>query len=72
MESPQRKGCFFHVTRNKADSQWHVKEVKGDQIDTFDNKEEAVKKAEELAKNTEMGHVVVHDERGRFKTFEHF
>ncbi len=72
MENPQGKGQFFHVTHSKADNQWHVKEVKGDQIDTFNSKEEAVKKAEELAKNAEMGHVVVHDEKGHFKTFEQF
>lgn len=72
MADKQIRGHFFHVARNKTDNLWHVKEVKGSEFGTFDNKEEAVKKAEELAKNTEMGHVVVHDERGHFKTFEHF
>lgn len=67
-----RKGHFFHVTYAKGDDEWHVKEVKGKEIDTFSNKEEAIKKAEKMAKKVDMGHVVVHDERGRFETFENF
>lgn len=72
MANKERKGHFFHVTHDATDKQWHVKEVKGTDISTFKTKEEAVKKAEEMAKKVEMGHIVVHNEKGRFETFEHF
>ena len=72
MANLQRRGHFYHVTHDKSTNKWYVKEVKGDKIEEFDNKDEAIKKAEELAKNEEMGHVVVHDERGKFETVENF
>ena len=72
MANKERKGLFFHVTHDKTDNQWHVKEVKGSDIITFETKEEAIKKAEEMAKKVEMGHVVVHNERGKFEVFKNF
>jgi len=72
MTNKERKGHFFHVTHDKNDSQWHVKEVKGTDQYNFPVKEDAIKKAEEMAKETEMGHVVIHNERGRFETFGNF
>jgi hypothetical protein len=60
------------VTYDKNDKQWHVKEVKGSDISTFNTRDEAIKKAEAMAKKVEMGHVVVHDERGKFEVFENF
>ena len=72
MTSKERKGHFFHVTHDKTGNKWHVKEVKGSDIITFETKEEAIKKAEKMAKKVEMGHVVVHNERGKFEVFENF
>jgi hypothetical protein len=72
MANKERKGHFFHVIHDKTDNQWNVQEVKGTDIIIFKTKEEAIKKAEEIAKKVEMGHVVVHNEKGRFETFEHF
>ena len=72
MANKERKGHFFHVTHDKTDKQGHVKEVKGSNVSTFETKEEAIKKAEEMAKKIEMGHVVVHNERGKFEVFENF
>ncbi|WCR53642.1 MAG: hypothetical protein PG981_000664 [Wolbachia endosymbiont of Ctenocephalides orientis wCori] len=74
MANKERNGHFFHVTHNKFDNKWHVKEVKGKEgeMTTFDSKEEAVKKAESLAKKVDMGHVVIHNERGRFEVIENF
>jgi len=72
MTNKERKGHFFHVTHDKTSDQWHVKEVKGSDVSTYKSKEEALKKAEEMAKKVEMGHVVVHNEKGRFETSEYF
>jgi hypothetical protein len=73
MTNNDRKGHFFHVTHDKQDNQWHVKEVKGDEVRTFNNKDDAVKAAETMAtKSSEMGHVVIHDEKGHFVTTENF
>jgi len=72
MTNKERKGHFFHVTHDKADNNWHVKEVKGSDVTTCKTKEEAIKKAESMAKKIDMGHVVIHDERGKFKTIENF
>ena len=72
MANKERKGHFFHVIHDKTDNQWNVQEVKGTDIIIFKTKEEAIKKAEEIAKKVEMGHVVVHNEKGIFETFEHF
>ncbi|MDD9139503.1 MAG: DUF2188 domain-containing protein [Candidatus Cardinium sp.] len=71
-QSPEAKGHFFHVTHNKADNKWHVKEVKAKDYDTYDSKEEAVKRAEEQAKSMDRGHVVIHREDGKFDTIENF
>jgi len=74
MTNKERKGHFFHVTHNKIDDKWHVREVKGKKEDmtTFNSKEEAIEKAEGLAKKVKMGHVVIHDEHGKFETVENF
>ncbi|TSJ80762.1 MAG: DUF2188 domain-containing protein [Candidatus Cardinium sp.] len=70
----ERRGHFFHVTHSKSDDKWYVREVKWKDSATlaFNSKDEATKKAEELAKKVEMGHVVIHDERGKFETVENF
>ncbi len=72
MSKVKRKGHFFHVTYNKDDQKWHVREVKGSDVNTFDDKEDAINKTESMAQDVSMGHVVIHDENGKFKTFEHF
>jgi hypothetical protein len=72
MDKKGRKGHFFHVTHNKADDHWYVKEVKGDGSITCDSKEKAIEQAESMAKEVDMGHVVIHDERGKFETIENF
>ena len=72
MTNKERKGHFFHVTHDNENNQWHVKEVKGDEVKTFNTKEEAVEGAEDMAKSAEMGHVVIHNERGQFETTENF
>ncbi|MDD9331440.1 MAG: hypothetical protein PV340_02140 [Wolbachia sp.] len=43
---------------------------KEDEIITCKSKEEAFKKAEDLAKKIEMGHVVIHNEKGKFEVVE--
>ena len=68
----KRKGHFFHVTHDKNDNNWHVKEVKSNEMTTYKTKDEAIKQAESMAKKTDMGHVVIHGERGRFETVESF
>lgn len=72
MDNQDRKGHFFHVTHNKVDDHWYVKEVKGDGAITCGSKEEAIATAESMAKELDMGHVVIHDERGRFEAVESF
>ncbi len=71
-QSPESRGHFFHVTHNKGDNKWYVKEVKAASHDTYDSKEEAIRKAEEKARNIEQGHVVIHREDGKFETIESF
>ena len=39
---------------------------------TYDDKETAIKEAEKLAKSKENGHVVIHDEHGKFEVVENF
>lgn len=62
------RGHFFHVTHSKNDNKWHVKEVKGQNYETFDSKEKAIEQAEKHAKNVERWHVVVHRDDGKFET----
>ncbi|ROT47519.1 DUF2188 domain-containing protein [Candidatus Cardinium hertigii] len=71
-QSPEAKGHFFHVTHNKEANKWHVKEVKATDYESYDSKEEAIKRAEEHAKSTDHGHVVIHREDGKFDTIENF
>lgn len=66
------RGHFFHVTYNTSEDKWHVKEVKAQNYDSYDSKEEAIAQAEEKAKNVEQGHVVIHREDGKFDTVESF
>jgi hypothetical protein len=69
-QSPEARGHFFHVTHNKTDNKWHVKEVKATDYHTYNPKEEAVKEAEKKAKSVEHGYVVIHREDGKFDTTE--
>lgn len=71
-QSPEARGHFFHVTHNKQENKWHVKEVKAKAYDTYDSRDEAIKAAEKKAKGTEQGHVVIHKEDGKFDTVENF
>lgn len=71
-QSPEAKGQFFHVTHNKNENKWHVKEVKAQDYETYDSKDEAIKKAEEKAKSVDRGHVVIHREDGKFDVVENF
>lgn len=71
-QSPEARGKFFHVTYNKGENKWHVKEVKAEKYSTYDSKDEAIKEAEKLAKNSDHGHVVIHREDGKFDTIENF
>ncbi len=64
---------FFHVTPSKTDNKWRVKEVGSkDEPRVFDTKEQATKEAEKLAKEVNKGHVVIHDEHGKFEVVENF
>jgi hypothetical protein len=45
-QSSEARGFFFHVTPNKSDNTWHVKEVKAQDYETYNSKEEAIKKAD--------------------------
>lgn len=71
-QSTEARGHFFHVTHNRSDNKWHVKEVKADSYETYDSKDEAIKQAEKKAKGVEQGHVVIHREDGKFETVENF
>lgn len=64
---------FFHVTHNKKDNKWHVKEARGSDSDleTYDSQDEAEKKAIEHAKK-ERGYVVYHREDGKFETVDSY
>lgn len=72
MSNKETRSSFFHVTHDNTTNKWYVKEVKGVEIKVCKNKEEAIKEAEIMAKNAEISYVVIHDEKGRFTTFEHF
>ena len=61
---------FFHVTPSRADNKWRVKEVRANGAIACDTKEEALQRARELKNEVENGHVVVHDEHGRFEIIE--
>ncbi|WCR53612.1 MAG: hypothetical protein PG981_000634 [Wolbachia endosymbiont of Ctenocephalides orientis wCori] len=64
---------FFHVTPSKTDGKWRIKEVGSkNEPAIYDDKETAVKEAEKLAKNEELGHVVIHDEHGKFEVVGSF
>lgn len=71
-QAAEAKGYFFHVTHDKNSNKWHVKEVRDTEYETYNSKEEAIKHAEENAKNVEQGHVVIHREDGKFDTVENF
>ncbi len=71
-QATEAKGYFFHVTHDKNNNKWHVKEVRDTEYETYNSKDEAIKYAEENAKNVEQGHVVIHREDGKFDTVESF
>lgn len=59
---------FFHVLHSKPDGKWYVREREG-VVFSFNSKEEAVKKATELAESNQEGrkHVVIHKADGAFE-----
>ena len=61
---------FFHVTPSRSDSKWRVKEVHANGAIACDTKEEALQRARELKNEVDNGHVVVHDEHGRFEVID--
>lgn len=61
-----KNGEYFHVTFDRVIKRWKVKKVGDLQINTYSNKDEAIKEAIKLAKNSLFGHIVIHDEKGRF------
>ncbi len=71
-QSPDAKGHFYHVIHKRSDHKWHVKEVKGPDIGTYDVRDEAIRKASELAQNVVNGHVVIHRDDGRFEAIQNF
>lgn len=70
MTYKEKNKQYFHVTYDDSDDQWFIREVTGNEIYVFDNKENAVKKAHNLANNVELGYVVIHDEHGGFQVAE--
>ena len=66
MTYKEQNKLYFHVTYDNSDQQWYVREVTGNEIYVFDNKDNAVKKAHNLANNVELGYVVIHNEHGEF------
>jgi hypothetical protein len=60
---------FFHVTYDAATQSWQVKEIRGEEVKIFKKKDDAIKEANKMAKEISLGHVVVHNERGKFESF---
>jgi len=61
---------FFHITPSRSDGKWRVKEVKATGAIAFDTREEALNRVREMKNEVENGHVVLHDEHGRFEVIE--
>jgi len=61
---------FYHITPSRSDGKWQVKEVNAQGAIAFDTREEALNRAREMKNEMENGHVVLHDEHGRFEVVE--
>jgi len=65
---------LYHVLHSKQDDQWHVKEGNGGTIISCVTKEEAVKKATELAEaeKTQRKQIIIHKTNGAFEAIKTF
>ena len=70
MSDRRKNGDYFHITYKN--NKWHVKEVKNNKIKIFSNKEEAIIEAKKNVKKSVIGHVVIHNEKGKFETINKF
>jgi len=61
---------FFHITPSRSDGKWRVREVQAQGVIALDTKEQALQRVREMKNEVENGHVVVHDEHGRFEIIE--
>jgi hypothetical protein len=62
---------YFHITPPSArNSKYRVKEVHEENARAFDGYEEALDEAKRRVKEVEAGHIIIHDEYGRFKFYE--
>ena len=63
---------FFHITPpTQHSSQWRVKEVREKDAQAFDTYQEALDEAKRRLREVGgQGHIVVHDEYGRFEFYE--
>lgn len=58
----------YHVTKNKNEG-WDVKKENATRATkNLDTKDEALKVAKELAKNADLGQVIVHKQDGKIQT----
>lgn len=58
----------YHVTKNKNEG-WDVKKENASRATkNLDTKDEALKVAKELAKNADLGQVIVHKQDGKIQT----
>jgi hypothetical protein len=62
---------FFHITPpTQRSSEWRVKEVREKDAQAFDTYKEALDEAKRRVREVGQGHIVVHDEYGRFDFYE--
>jgi hypothetical protein len=58
----------YHVTKNRNDG-WDVKRENADRATkNVETKDEAIKVAKELAKNANLGQVIIHKQDGKIQT----
>ncbi len=65
---------FFHVLHSKQDNKWHIKEGNGGTIASYPSKEEAIKKATELAESekSQRKQLIIHKTNGAFEAIKTF
>lgn len=63
-----KKGNYFHVIFDKEVGKWLVKEVGKTELKlTLDSKYDAIDKAKKLRDAVLYGHIIIHNENGKFE-----
>lgn len=68
MHKIARKGHYFHVIFDSDIKKWKIKEVGNSEIKTIDNKIDAINEAKKMSSSSMFGHIVVHNEKGKFES----